>query len=406
MGGNIFEKNTKRIRLAICVYERCYIDNGNLFVENSRFLPMLLPLARQLQSILLFVPVMRTRPPSMTVKLELSNNVALAPIPWVRRSFYYWLPWNIWLWVIIVRRFWKLKSQWDVAFIVWPHLPSVLFLVLCVVLRRPNILYIRSHIKSEFLPYRKKSAILSVMGQCVIFLLEVLLRLLPRKSTFIVFAGEGVAISYKNLLDTKRYVTLHPSVIEDGDIVEEVKVHCREQFVVLYVGRIVPEKGLDILLDAISKMKDRSSVRLWVCGDGSELHALMKKAQNVGISENVMFWGFIRDWERLRDLYDESDVVVMPSITEGFGKVAVEAMARGKPVIASDLPGVPVKDNVSGIMFRVGDSDELCMCLERLRNDPKLREKLGNGGVQIARQFTKHRFYAEILSVLEKVSNT
>jgi D-inositol-3-phosphate glycosyltransferase len=164
--------------------------------------------------------------------------------------------------------------------------------------------------------------------------------------------------------------------------------------VVLYAGRIAPIKGLDTLLDAIERLRERACpVRLLVIGgDADEVQngheaELRDRAARAGLDGAVTFIG-AQSQERLRTYYRAADVVVMPSYYESFGMVALEAMACGRPVIASRVGGLPitVRDGVTGYLVPEGDVARLAERIDVLLGDPDLRGRLGFEGVRWAAQ--------------------
>jgi len=120
---------------------------------------------------------------------------------------------------------------------------------------------------------------------------------------------------------------------------------------VLTIGALSPEKGVDLAIDALADLGD---ALLAVAGDGPELAALERRADRLGVTRRVRFTGSHRDLSRL---YAAADVVVLPSRTEGLPAVAIEAGMRGLPVVATDVGYVTdiVEDGVTGFVVSPGD---------------------------------------------------
>ncbi|MFP5325917.1 MAG: glycosyltransferase, partial [Acidimicrobiia bacterium] len=127
---------------------------------------------------------------------------------------------------------------------------------------------------------------------------------------------------------------------------------------VVAVGRLVPEKGFDVLIRAVGSTGDR----LVLVGEGAERGALEALASSLGA--NVDFAGVVPPAE-LADWYRRARVVAVPSRREGFGLVAAEALAAGRPVVASDVGGLTdiVSPGVSGLLVPPGDPTELAAAL-------------------------------------------
>ncbi|MCZ4495554.1 MAG: glycosyl transferase family 1 [Thermoleophilia bacterium] len=137
--------------------------------------------------------------------------------------------------------------------------------------------------------------------------------------------------------------------------------------IVLVAGRLSPEKGVAVLAAAWPKVH---GARLSVAGDGSERHLLAPIADELH--------GFVTHG-RLQELYAAADLMVMPSLSEGFGVTALEAMAAGIPVVASRVGGLAglVEHEVTGLLVPPSDPEALAAALQRLIDDSNLRKTLG-----------------------------
>lgn len=127
--------------------------------------------------------------------------------------------------------------------------------------------------------------------------------------------------------------------------------------IVLNVGRLEAIKGQDILLSAWpSVLASRPEARLWLVGNGSKKEDLKKQADLLGITATVRFWGYLPQ-DRTAALLTEADLFVLPSRSEAFGIVLLEAMARGIPVVASNVKGVAEVVPPSGEAYLVPPED-------------------------------------------------
>ncbi len=148
----------------------------------------------------------------------------------------------------------------------------------------------------------------------------------------------------------------------------------------LFVGRLVAYKGVEVLLQAMTQVKGR----LWVAGAGPLEARLRRQACAAGLTGRVEFLGAISEEEKWRHLA-ACDALVLPSLTraEAFGLVLLEAMAAGKPVVASDLPtGIRllVQEGCNGLCVPPGDADALAAALNRLSADPAAARRMGEAG--------------------------
>jgi glycosyltransferase involved in cell wall biosynthesis len=131
----------------------------------------------------------------------------------------------------------------------------------------------------------------------------------------------------------------------------------------LFVGRLVPYKGIEVLLQAVSRLRPRPPLR--IVGDGPLRKLLEHKAQSLYI--DVEFLGRVPE-AQLPALYRGAEATVLPSVNrqEAFGIALVESMACGTPVVASDLPGVGDVARLGGLVARAGDPDALAAQLRRV----------------------------------------
>ena len=172
--------------------------------------------------------------------------------------------------------------------------------------------------------------------------------------------------------------------------------------VILYVGRIEPLKGIDTLMRAVATMKeagvnDRFPFSVAIIGgeledEGAgvsvEMERLTSLRETEGVGDNVNFLGS-RDQDTLQYYYSAAEVVVVPSHYESFGLVALEAMACGTPVVASETGGLAflVRDGETGFHIPAGDSASLAQRLTDLLENDELRTRLGRQAAEYAKQY-------------------
>ena len=171
---------------------------------------------------------------------------------------------------------------------------------------------------------------------------------------------------------------------------------------ILFVGRIDPVKGIDVLLKAMRIVKDQGETADALCllvigGNGnhpahardSELHNLKQLTARLGLRDMVTFMGPQKQ-ELLPSFYVAAEMCVLPSRYESFGMVALEAMACGTPVIASDVGGLPsfIEDNATGFLVPGGNETALAEKIRTLLKDAPLRARLKKEARQKAREFS------------------
>jgi glycosyltransferase involved in cell wall biosynthesis len=170
------------------------------------------------------------------------------------------------------------------------------------------------------------------------------------------------------------------------------------QKVVLYLGRLEEVKGLPYLLDAFASLQREDAV-LVMAGTGSEQASLKQYAQERDVTDRVVFAGYIQP-ERAVSYYALAYVYVLPSITtpyfkEPWGLVVNEAMNQGVPVIATESVGAAagglVQDGVNGFIVPERDSAALAQALDRMLDNPGLREQLGENARQAVSEWDNER---------------
>jgi glycosyltransferase involved in cell wall biosynthesis len=172
-----------------------------------------------------------------------------------------------------------------------------------------------------------------------------------------------------------------------------------------YAGGLIPEKGLDLLIRASATLQ--GEWKLSLVGSGSEEAALQQLAQTLGVAHRVES-GRRLPSHQMADFYRSLDVLVLPSRTlpnwkEQFGRVLIEAMACGIPVIGSETGEIPHVLGDAGLLFAEEDSLTLHTHLQRLLDDPEERRRLGMAGRQrVLDRFTMQQIAQETVAVYQR----
>ncbi len=167
----------------------------------------------------------------------------------------------------------------------------------------------------------------------------------------------------------------------------------------LYVGRIASEKGLDVLMAAVKNL-DRAGVsfKLVLVGDGPAREQLAKTSP-----DNVIFVGY-KSGRELQELYASADIFVFPSTTETFGNVILEAMCSGLPVVAARAGGVidNVLDMYNGIGFQPGDAIDMAKAIKGLIEDHELHSRLAANALVYALSKTWNEIFDKFFAHLQE----
>lgn len=171
---------------------------------------------------------------------------------------------------------------------------------------------------------------------------------------------------------------------------------------VLFVGRITYQKGADYLIKAAAKVtKYNPLVSFMVVGSGDMEYQLMNEAASLGISDKIFFPGFLRD-QNLEKIYRTADVFVMPSVSEPFGLVALEASANHVPVILSRQSGAAevIKNSLKVDFW---NTDELANLILTVLKNKALKNELSKNGFSDAKRCTWEVTAKKCLSVYDNL---
>lgn len=179
--------------------------------------------------------------------------------------------------------------------------------------------------------------------------------------------------------------------------------------VILFLSLISRQKGADIAIRAIKKLLLKNEkIKLILGGDGEYLPEAIDLANRLGISDKVIFPGFISNKDT-SDYYNAADIFIFPTLRfESFGIVLAEAMACGKPVVASKIGSIPdvIDDGVNGILVPSGDYSKLAEKIDLLLNDKRISQELSENAKKKAHsKFGIKRMVDETLKVFGSVAS-
>lgn len=231
-----------------------------------------------------------------------------------------------------------------------------------------------------------------------------------QKADFLIAISETTkrnAVAANDLAESRVHVL--PNALEwTGEPATEAPTGSARQLLsVCRLERDEQYKGIDTTLRALARVaRSVPDVRYVVVGDGSDLARHQKLATELGVADRVEFAGNVND-EALRAYYRDSDIFVLPSASEGFGFVFLEAMHYARPIVAAHSGATPevVRDGETGLLVDYGNPEQLARAITSLCLDADLRKRLGAAGrIRLQRNFTfdqfKERFGGIILQAL------
>lgn len=228
--------------------------------------------------------------------------------------------------------------------------------------------------------------------------------------------GSSALLDAASVQERRRHFTIYNAVdvagiekasrLSDTDALRKF-LELRRGPVLGIVGRLAEQKGHAVLLQAMPEvLKTFPEAVLLIIGDGPERESLEEKSNSYGLADHVVWLGSKTQEEVFR-LYGIIDIFVMPSLYEGFGLTAAEAMAAGLPVVASDVEGLRevVDDKETGYLCRPGDSMELAGRLKELLADADQAKAMGGRGRERAKAlFSLERFRESMLLAYDELS--
>lgn len=172
------------------------------------------------------------------------------------------------------------------------------------------------------------------------------------------------------------------------------------------VGALSTQKGFEVLIEALGVLKRDTSLPDWQCliaGDGPLLQELKNKADELGLTDKILFLGY-RD---SREVLPEIDILTVPSVDgEGSNAVIKEGWASETPVITSDLPSnlELVTNEQNGLVFRNRKAEELAIAISRVYHDPALAAALVRNGAESLKQFTDKRMADKYIALYRSMT--
>jgi len=175
--------------------------------------------------------------------------------------------------------------------------------------------------------------------------------------------------------------------------------------VLLFVGRLIRQKGIFDLLDAMADLKERVACHLLVAGDGAARAQVLERIESLGLANHVTCTGYLQN-EELKTVYRSAQVFVLPTTySEGFPVVLIEAMDAGLPIVTTRIRGAAdrLREGINALFVPPGDSAALADTLEQLLSDSSLRAKMRQANRKKVQEFAPEVVARHYLGILEEV---
>ena len=202
--------------------------------------------------------------------------------------------------------------------------------------------------------------------------------------------------------------TVMPIMTDELDLGRRTLTGSTDDVVIGFAARVEKPKGLAVLIEAFAAAhRESPNLRLVVAGDGSQRHLIDDQARALRVSGSYSYAGVYTNLYDRDSFMRNLDVFVLPSFAEGTPNSIIEAMAHGKPVIASAVGGIPdMIDAESGILVPPGDSAALADAILRLADDPELRKRMGKSARHRYEQlFSPKAVLPVLVEIYRRVAN-
>ena len=281
--------------------------------------------------------------------------------------------------------YWRCIRQASYVLIAMPSFSGYLAHLMCRLLRKPYGLYFAANWQgvAPFSAQWDSGAALAYRAYVRLSLIAE--RTAVRRSRFTLVAGRALFEKFRPIHDRVVEARLPAIEAEKLELFSRTDTCLRPRIRILYVGQLIPRKGVQLAVDALSQLLERRyDVELELVGTGTSEYqgALRHRVVVSGLEERVRFVGFVAEPRRLVRHYREADVFVIASFAEGFPRVIYESMAQGLPVVATAIEEIRtmVRDREDAVLVEPGSADALADGLELVIRDPDLRQRLIRNG--------------------------
>jgi len=269
-----------------------------------------------------------------------------------------------------ITRFWRSLADVDCVWLLGPHPLAILYAGMSILRRKLVVLGVRQDFK-EYIgnrhPNRRSFRLLASA-------MEGAFRLLGRFCD-VVAVGPTLAGHYKH---SRRVLELTVSLVDEQNIVAPESKHLDYdgELKILSVGRLDTEKNPLMLADILARLVEQDPRwRLIVCGEGPLAEKLAWRLRRLGVDDHAELLGYVSQDNGLRGLYNECQMLLHVSWTEGLPQVLYEAFAAALPVVATDVGGIKQAAGDAVTLIPPGDVDAAVAALDEMRDDEPLRRR-------------------------------
>ena len=376
--------------------------DGVRYSTTPAFIKFVLSFKEYFDRIVLIVPITKNHRRRGEFYIE-GEGIDVVPLPSAKNDFDIYLK-GLYYFPLIFGQYLRTIREIDIAWIVTPHFPSVIFWMISMIFKKNVFLWIRGDYKKDLYqlyPKGPKRILAALLGKILMIFLNFETK---RCLTFV--TGHKLLEQYQN--PSNNVYAINPSIISVNDILPKRKCSFKpklEKLCLLNVGRLTPEKGLEYLIKALPLIIKKTDIplKLTIVGGGRFKDFLGKLILSYQLSEYVKLKGYLPFGPELLNIYTSSDIFILPSHTEGIPKTLYEAMARGVPIVATSVGGVPdvIRDEENGLLIPPANTEAIAEAVLRLVNDEKLRGRLVKNGLETVKEYTIEKQMDRMINILE-----
>lgn len=302
---------------------------------------------------------------------------------------------------ILTPKFVKLVKKSDAVLLRTNGLNIFFVAIICIYYSKPIFPYVvgyPEHVAKTGSKY--KSPLIFFLGK----LHTLCIKWLIRKASANLFVSEYLMNKLGMDKKDNQYV-VYTNLVKSRDISYKSNDVLNKKYRLVFVGRLAHEKGLNYLIEAIKLLINNGTyVELCIIGDGNEKEKLESLCEELDIKQYCKFLGFISYGRKLNKVYQDSDIFVLPSLSEGIPKVLLEAMANGLPIIASDVGGIPeiIKDMENGILVTPKSPEVIAGAAKMIIEKDSLRKKLIQNGYNFVKEHTAEKEAEKVAKLIYK----
>lgn len=254
----------------------------------------------------------------------------------------------------------------DFVYIFYPGPICQIIGLLCIFYRRPFGLYVRG-----------EKGLSTYLSKIIFKKADIVFTISPNLSK---------KLSRFNL----KTQTIRPMIgFNESDFFESRKIDLKDCVKLLYVGRLVYDKGIFELVDALERLSKDGDYVLNIAGSGTDSKDILGYVRKKGLEDRVNFLGMVSDHNVLKNIFIESDIFILPTYHEGFPRVLYEAMIMRMPIVTTFVGNISflMKDSYNCLEIFPKDAQSIVNAILKLKHNPKLAEMISNNGLKTIKSY-------------------